>query len=171
MATHSATPAPAGGQSPKSVTVPEQLKTGFKAGTAARSGTKKIGAYAKHIAGTIVGIILLIWATMILIPHAKEEGAKVATEQSAAPTASAQWKQSAEDGTIPVGVWSESTMPPPGSKVFFDPGNGTVYQIRYRLYSGEWTIHPGVGYPPMNEFQFKALKGGLTRIPFTVKRP
>lgn len=176
MSTHSPgpgpVPAPAGGQSPKSVTVPEQLKTGFKAGTAARSGTKKIGANAKNIAGTVVGIILLIWAILVLIPHAKVEGAKVATEQSVRPTASAKWAQTADDGSIPVGVWSESTMLPPGSMTYYDAGNGTVYQIRYRLYGGKWTIHPGGNnFPPANEIQFRALKGGLTKIPFTVKQP
>lgn len=94
------------------------------------------------------------------------------TVQTTPPTTSAKWSQTAEDGSIPPGVWSESTMLPPGSKTFFDAGNGTVYQIRYRLYKGEWTTHPGTGnFPPADEIQFKALKEGLTKIPFTVKRP
>ena len=115
MASHSASPpAPAGGQSPKStVTVPDQLKTGFKAGTTARSGTKKIGVYAKYIAGTIVGVILLIWAIMILIPHAKVEGAKVATKQSNASTTSTK-------GIVRLtGSWSEAVRVPGGRCIFF----------------------------------------------------
>ncbi|MFZ2253089.1 MAG: hypothetical protein WAW13_02840 [Minisyncoccia bacterium] len=94
------------------------------------------------------------------------------TTPSGTPTASAKWAQTADDGSIPVGVWSESTMLPPGSMTYYDAGNGTVYQIRYRLYGGKWTIHPGGNnFPPANEIQFRALKGSLTKIPFTVKQP
>ena len=117
---------------------------------------------------TIIVPLLFWWRS----DEVQNEMHKVATEQSVTPTATAKWKEVTEDGSIPVGVWSESTMLPPGSKTFFDAGNGTVYQIRYRLYKSEWTVHSGGNnFPPADEIQFKAMKPGLQKIPFTVKQP
>lgn len=138
--------------------------------TATRDSTKgrlkKFGLYA-----AVVLIILVLLAWWKNMPNA-EKGTKIATEQSVTPTATAKWKEVTEDGSIPVGVWSESTMLPPGSRTFFDAGNGTAYQIRYRLYKSEWTVHSGANnFPPADEIQFKAMKPGLQKIPFTVKQP
>lgn len=152
--------------------IAELYKRANARATATRDSTKgrlkKFGLYAAVV---LVVLTLLIWWKNTPL---KEEVAKAGVEKSvpAMPNTSAQWKQSAEDGSIPVGVWSESTMLPPGSKTFFDAGNGTVYQIRYRLYKSEWTVHSGGNnFPPADEIQFKAMKPGLQKIPFTVKQP
>lgn len=143
MSTHSPgpgpVPAPAGGQSPKSVTVPEQLKTGFKAGTAARSGTKKIGANAKNIAGTIVGVMLLIWATFAFIPHLKEEVSKADAEKSAStsPTTHSQ------KGHVQLtGSWSESVRVPGGRCIYFwqEDSNTPSHKTEVQVHgSNSWT--------------------------------
>lgn len=135
----------------------------------------KGGVFKWVVIGYAVGVILVaFWQTVPTNWKSRgvTESSASAQTSSQGQSSSAKWSVQADDGAIPVGVWSESTMLPPGSNVFFDSGNGTVYQIRYRLYNSEWKIHQRESnFPQMNEIQFKAMEAGLKKIPFTIKYP
>lgn len=176
MATPSATPAPAAAPGPKTITVPDQLQVGFTAGTEAREGAKKVGAYAKQITASVVGIAVLIWAIVALIPYIKEkvpQGDNVSqgAGSQAGTTATARFAGREADGSLPVGIWSETTTIPAGCSVKFNAGIGTLYKVRYRFYTTEWKEHEGKGKgsPSASEIQFMPLQKGVTGIPFSMK--
>jgi hypothetical protein len=166
-----------------------KLAESFAKGTQARAKTASISRHAWKATWTLSILSIILWLIFVVVPNVGSMGgfadrASVHQDQSTAQTSThkssksattaknASWAVYEKDGSIPVGVWSESYMPPPGSKTFYDSGNGSVYRIRYRLYKNEWTIHPGGNnYPPANEIQFMALKPGLNEIQFSVRYP
>jgi hypothetical protein len=62
------------------------------------------------------------------------------------------------DGSIPLGVWSETLPINVGCKTFYDAGVGTDFNVRYRFYSKEWSILNYGTYPSANEVQVMLLK-------------
>lgn len=80
-----------------------------------------------------------------------------ATTSAQATKQEAKWERLA-DGSIPVGVWSETFTIEVGCKTFYDAGIGTDFNVRYRFYTNEWTALKPDTYPPANEVQFILLK-------------
>ncbi len=86
-------------------------------------------------------------------------------------TTTARFAGREADGSLPVGIWSETTTIPAGCSVKFNAGIGTLYKVRYRFYTTEWKEHEGKGKgsPSASEIQFMPLQKGVTGIPFSMK--
>lgn len=116
---------------------------------------------------TIIVPLLFWWRS----DEVQNEMHKVATEQSATPTASAKWSQTEEDGSLPVGVWSETMKILPGCGVRFDAGNGTVYKTQYRLNSSgstDWKDHVPGTFPAGDETRYMIIEKSVRAIPVRI---
>lgn len=111
-----------------------------------------------------------------VLQHQREVATKKALAEASVvpPTepvrtiASPTWEKTAEDGSLPVNKWSESSFPPAGSAIKFDAGNCVAYKIRYKVYKSVWMDHDCKTDPSMTELQFMVLQKGIMRIPFTI---
>lgn len=133
-------------------------------GSATRAGSKKFFLLAIKWA-PFIGLLLalaFLW---------KDHESKTPTQKSDVPSATtsaqavkqeAKWDRMA-DGSIPVGVWSETMVITPACTVRFGAGNGTLYKVQYRLTTNSaWVDHVPKTVPDGNEVRFMMLQPGAT---------
>lgn len=116
----------------------------------------------------------------------REKAATVATEESrpVSTTSSApvlavvredkmRWKETTEDGSLPVGVWSETFKVPLATSAFLTNGEGELYIMRFKFkHQEEWTTHIPGTHVAGDEFQVKILElgRGMKEAPITIVR-
>lgn len=156
--------------------------------TAARGGRK---SSMKKIGVWVVVAAIFIVPALYWWKKSQTEKAGVAQKQSAqsstvpAPTAQipsapatspqpsvkegkATWKETMEDGTIPVGVWSQPVEVKPGCSIVFAGGYGVRYVLQYRFYEETWHDPAPGSSPNSSEFRYKALRKGEKELPYTM---
>ncbi len=142
------------------------------AATATRTaGKRRLMKFAMYFAGFVC--ISILWRAM-------DFGETTEAKKTSAPTASQQrlptqpqqmteatWKKSAGDA-LPVGVWSEEMKILPGCTVHFDAGNGTIYNVEYKLYGNGWKQHSPGSAINGDTVRFILHKEGVAQVPVRI---
>lgn len=150
--------------------------------TSARNKSKQflLTRVGKWAAALFVLLALLFWwRNLPSLSPGNDVSAGAVTDEAqkqlptAAPSSTstiqeARWSEGdTNDGSLPIGTWSEILSADPGCKIHFDGGNGVDYMVRYRLHSGEWEDHEPGTYPKADEVQFMLLKP-VGRVPVRI---
>lgn len=69
-----------------------------------------------------------------------------------------QWGQHKLNGSLPVGVWSETISGQIGCRFTFPVGMGDVYRVRYRSHMSEWREQQPNTFIESDQFQLMLLK-------------
>ncbi len=172
--------------------IPAKLKESFSSGTAARAVTKAWAAKAGKIATWTTVILMALVLVFDTIPYYMEGGStpKVASssqQQAPAPSTPATqttnpqpstregkmtWKETAQDGSLPVDIWSETFKIPVGCTVFYSSGNGKLYEVQTRFsHEKTWSKHIPGQINAGEEIQFKILEAGrgMKTAPISIK--
>lgn len=131
----------------------------------------KGGIFKWVVIGYALGVILVaFWQTVPADWKSKTSQASTSNASiqpsSQGQSFSAKWSRN-DDGTIPVGVWSETVTIQPGCGIRYNAGNRTIYKTQYRYNSKEWKQHDG-GQPNMNEVQFALLHAGVDDVRYRI---
>lgn len=109
---------------------------------------------------------LLQPAVTAATPETKKNNAQKGTVTVETP----KWAQKGEDGTLPVGVWSNTLYLKSRCMAEYDAGNGIAYKVQTRLYD-DWEDHIPGTINKGNELRIMILKEGLRRVPVTMVCP
>jgi hypothetical protein len=135
-------------------------------GSATRAGSKKFFLLAIKWA-PLIGLLLalaFLWKDYASKTPSQKGDTPIATTSTQAVKQAVKWERLA-DGSIPIGVWSETLAVVPGCTIRFDAGNGTVYRVQYRLYKSEWVDHIPKTVPDGDEVRFSMIKSGVQNVP------
>ena len=135
-------------------------------------GAALIGYLTLHIAfGENSGDVIETWQKKAVSVAKGDEGPSpsVQVPSSHSNVKTATWEKTAQDGSLPVGEWSNSIKTLPGCDLYLAHGNGTVYKYQYRILGGEWKDHTPKTMVDGDEGRFMLLQTGVSEIPVRIK--